>query len=157
MFYFYYYIDVLFLIFFLILFIYLVFSYIFKDAISYHVFEDITISSLFELFIFPESLCFFQTAFYVYWFCALSSMLEAFLRCLWVCNGFFLFNCGTLKKKRKRRFCACVWGLSIVDFLSDSPNWAVYLPSLKLGWSHVSGKKLFQLSWLDRKIWLPAC
>lgn len=85
----------LFLRLFLILFICLVFSSIFKDAISYHVFEDITISSLFELFISLKSLCFFQIAFYVYWFCTLSSMLEAFLRCLGICNGFFLFNDGT--------------------------------------------------------------
>lgn len=104
---------------FLILFLCAVFASIFKNVISCHVFGNITISSLFEIFISLKSIC----------------VLQSFMSCLGMCNGLFIFSSGTLKtnKQKKWRLCAYGWSLSFMEFISGSSDWAIHWDICEVG------------------------
>lgn len=105
---------------FLILFLCAVLASIFKNVISCHVFVNITISYLFEIFISLKSNC----------------VLQSFLSCLKMCNGLFIFSGGTLKtnkRKKKWRLCAYGWSLSFIEFISGSPDWAIHWAIREVG------------------------
>lgn len=110
---------VIFLRLFLILFLCAVFASIFKNVISCHVFGNITISSLFEIFISLKSIC----------------VLQSFMSCLGMCNGLFIFSSGTLKtdKQKKWRLCAYGWSLSFMEFISGSSDWAIHWDICEVG------------------------